>query len=458
MIAMDRRAFLLGSAALAAAPALPARAAAVPMLRAAPATAALAPEGHAKTAVWAYDGTVPGPVLRVAQGQRLRRTLENALPQPTTIHWHGVRVENAMDGVPGLTQQAVAPGESFLYDIAPPDAGTFWYHAHERSFEQVARGLYGALVVEEAEPPEVDSDEVLMLDDWRLTAGAAIDARFGAMHDRSHAGRIGNWITVNGRGEWRRPVRAGERLRLRLANAANARTFELGLRGLEGWVVALDGQPLDRPLRAERLTLASAQRADLIVDVTAEAGEEALLISFERDGGYAVASLQVSAGGARREGAPAPLPANPVPPLGDRADARLVELHMEGGAMGGLRTASAGGEMLDVRALVERGLAWSFNGVAGRPDAPLLVAERGETVRIAMRNDTAWPHAMHLHGHHFRRIGPDGRPGPLRDTELVARGETAEIAFVADNPGDWLLHCHMLEHAAAGMTTWLRVA
>ena len=126
--------------------------------------------------------------------------------------------------------------------------------------------------------------------------------------------------------------------------------------------------------------------------------------------------------------------------------------------MGGMTGALAGGEPLDIRTLVERGLVWAFNGTAGMPDAPLATLDRGETARIRMINDTAWPHAMHLHGHHFRRLGPDGRPGPLRDTTLVERGETAELAFVADNPGDWLLHCHMLEHAAAGMMTWLRVA
>jgi FtsP/CotA-like multicopper oxidase with cupredoxin domain len=113
--------------------------------------------------------------------------------------------------------------------------------------------------------------------------------------------------------------------------------------------------------------------------------------------------------------------------------------------------------MTGARELAQRGKAWAFNGRADFPDAPLLTASLGETVILRLVNETAWPHAMHLHGHHFRRIGPDGAPGPLRDTTLVSRGETADIAFVADNPGDWLVHCHMLAHAAAGMTTWLRV-
>ena len=126
--------------------------------------------------------------------------------------------------------------------------------------------------------------------------------------------------------------------------------------------------------------------------------------------------------------------------------------------MGSMREAVVDGQTMGIRQLVEKGLVWAFNGVAADlPQEPLLAASRGETVRIAMVNDTAWPHAMHLHGHHFRRLGVDGRLGPLRDTILVDREETAEIAFVADNPGSWLLHCHMLEHAASGMRTWLKV-
>lgn len=125
--------------------------------------------------------------------------------------------------------------------------------------------------------------------------------------------------------------------------------------------------------------------------------------------------------------------------------------------MGGMREAMMSGRRMEMRDLAAAGKVWAFNGIAGMPDRPLLEASRGETVRLTMVNDTAWPHAMHLHGHHFRVLGPNG-PGPLRDTTLMERGETAEIAFVADNPGDWLLHCHMLEHSAGGMMTWLRVA
>ena len=116
------------------------------------------------------------------------------------------------------------------------------------------------------------------------------------------------------------------------------------------------------------------------------------------------------------------------------------------------------GQATGIRQLVRAGLVWAMNGVAAElPREPLVAASRGETVRISMVNDTAWPHAMHLHGHHFRRLDAGGRPGPLRDTVLIDRNDTVEIAFLADNPGSWLLHCHMLEHAASGMRTWIEV-
>ena len=429
------------------------------VLHARPGTARLAPADYPETPIWGYDGRVPGPTIRVRQGERVVRRFVNGLPQPSAVHWHGIRIENSMDGVPELTQPVVQPGAEFLYDFAPPDAGTYWYHSHHRTFEQMARGLYGILVVEEPEPPVVDREEVLVLDDWRLADDASIHDSFGSLHDWAHAGRIGNWITVNGESAWSRETSRHERLRLRLVNAANARIFSLALKRLEGWVVALDGQPLPAPRAVGPLVLAPGQRVDLVVDATAGEGEEGLLVYRGREQDFTLASFTFR--GQAREArlpAPRPLPPNPVPALGDLSQARRETLRMDGGAMGRMRQAMLDGRMMGVRELAGQGKVWAFNGLAEMPDAPLLTASRGETVRLAMVNDSAWPHAMHLHGHHFRAIASDGAAGPLRDTLLLDRGETAEIAFVADNPGDWLLHCHMPGHSFSGMKTWFRVA
>lgn len=453
---LTRRAFVGSGAALAMTSAT-SFAAAPPgrVIRAAPAIVRLAPEDRPLTDIWAYGGSTPGQELRFRRGDRLAATLSNQLPQDTTIHWHGLRLPNAMDGVPDLTQKAVKPGGTFDYAFDLTDAGTYWYHSHVKGYEQVARGLHGPLIVEETSPPDVDRDLTIVLDDWRLNDDAQIHDSFGHLHDWSHAGRIGNWVTANGEIELKQPARRGERLRLRLINAANARIFSVSLKGMSGVVVALDGQPLETPIAMERMTLTPAQRADLIVDVTAD--EEALLISHERDGEYVLAGFPVTGASRARDSRVAPLQPNDVPPPGPLDGAKRVRLVMEGGAMGGLAEARLGDETLPLRDLARRGKVWAFNGRTDPPEKPFLAARRGETVVVEIINDTRWPHAMHLHGHHFRRLGADGAPGPLRDTTLVAPGARADLAFVADNPGAWLLHCHMLEHSAAGMSTWVEV-
>ena len=188
----NRRQFLAGAAGLA----LMSRAAqaAVPTLTARPGKVRIVPGDYPETDIWGYDGGVPGPEIRLGHGARLTRQLVNNLPQATSVHWHGLRIPNAMDGVPGLTQEAVEPGGRFLYDFIPPDAGTFWYHAHNRSTEQVARGLYGLLIVDETEPPEVDRDLSVVVDDWRLNDDASLAGDFDQKHDWTHSGRIGNFV------------------------------------------------------------------------------------------------------------------------------------------------------------------------------------------------------------------------------------------------------------------------
>ena len=265
-----------------------------------PATQQIAPAGYPTTDLWTINGALPGEALRLPQGDRLRVTVQNDLPQPSALHWHGIRIDNAMDGVPGITQSPIAPGARFDYDFALPDAGTYWYHSHAQAIEQVERGLQGPLIVTEADAPDVDQDLTLMLDDMRLTREAAIAEGFDNGHDLSHGGRLGNVLLTNGGMEAAYPARQGDRLRLRLINSANARIFTLGLQGLRGWIMALDGMPLPAPQDLpDRIALAPAQRVDLFVDVTAAAGEDAFLIHFDRDGGYEQARFPVSGSGTR---------------------------------------------------------------------------------------------------------------------------------------------------------------
>ncbi len=431
-----------------------------------PASVPLLGAGAPATPVWAYGGRVPGPEIRVPQGAPLRIVVENGLAQDTTVHWHGLRLPNAMDGVPYVTQDPIRPGGRFVYQFTPPDAGTFWYHPHAGGGEQQARGLYGALIVEEAEPPKVDREAVWAIDDWRLDEDGAIDESFGNGMDLSHAGRRGNVATLNGRDSTTFSVRAGERLRLRLINTANARIFALRFEGHRPVVIALDGQPV-APHEAEgaRIVLPPAGRADVILDMEGDPGARFAVVDDYNRTAYKFLDLVYQDGPPLRASpldAAMALPANPLPEP-DLADARRHEIILAGGAMGSLRSAILNGEELGIRELAGLGKVWALNGIAAhRIDMPpLLTFERGRTQVLTLRNDTAFPHPMHLHAFAFRVLSRTGRPNPRRewlDTVLLERDETAELAFVADNPGDWLFHCHILEHMEAGMNAVFRVA
>ncbi|OWY07949.1 copper oxidase [Thioclava sp. F42-5] len=451
---LTRRAVLAGMGASALTARAGGAATAPTLLTAQVAKAQIAPEGYPQTEVWSYDGTLPGPELRVAQGVRLQRRFVNKLAVPSSVHWHGIRIDNAMDGVAGLTQDAVPPGQTFDYDFRVPDAGTYWYHAHTKSMEQVARGLSGALIVEEPEAPDVDRDEVLLLDDWLLDPDTAqLEPDFTHPMDLSHGGRFGNLVGTNGHYALTLTAKRHERLRLRLINAANARIFVLRLTGLSGWQVALDGMPLPAPEAIpEELVLAPAQRVDLIVDVTSDGAEAAIERlgndqQWQRQVGFAISG---EASRTRRD-PPAVLPPNPNMDPPDLTQARPLEMKIEGGAMGRMSRNR-------MQALMQSGNFWTLAGQAGMGDTPFAKLSQGEPVRLRFVNDTAFPHAMHLHGMHFRELREDGSLGPMRDTVLTIPGRSHEIAFTADNPGKWLLHCHMLAHAAAGMTSWIKVA
>ena len=465
---MHRRTVLLSGLAAGLAGAMPrpvGASVAGARLVAAPGEAPLVvPDGPA-TAAWLYNGVSPGPLLRARQGDTLSVEVENRLGEPTTVHWHGLRVPVEQDGVPYFSQPPIAPGAKHTYELNLEDAGTFWYHPHINSSEQVGRGLNGVLIVEE--PPEAaaglgaDRDLVWAIDDWRLDDEAQI-APFGNRHDMSHGGRFGNVLTVNGSYLTRQEVRAGERIRLRLCNVSNAQSFRLVFAPLDPWVVAIDGHPVaPRRLGDEGLWLGPGQRTDLVVDIDLSPGTEARVIddAYGPDQAFEVMTWAVADDAPLRETTlppPEALPANPVRPP-DRASAMRHDLVFEGGAMGGMAEAMMNGRMMGMREIAQAGKFWAISGeVPGdlRTAKPLLALERGRTHIIRLENRTRWLHPIHLHGHSFEVADPryaGGSETVIRDTVLMAPGETTEIAFVADNPGKWMLHCHVLEHQESGM-------
>ena len=467
---MERRRFLAASAALAVLPlAHPARAlldGEPRRLELLPGSARLRPGGP-HTAIWGYDALVPGPVLRVKQGERLLVEAVNQLPEATTVHWHGLRLPNAMDGVPGLTQAPIGPGETFRYDFLPPDAGTFWYHPHFNTSAQMGRGLFGALIVEEVEPPLVDRELLWVLADWRLDGENQVVPDFAEPFDQAHDGRIGPVITLNEAVPDRVPLIAGERLRLRLVNAAQARIFALEFAGHAPVVVARDGQPcVPHAPEGGLLWLGPGMRADLILDAVGKPGESFLVLDRRKPQAAApLVTLAYDPAAVRRDSpldAPLALPPNPLgqPDLTTAEDLTLtfaggmdMAMHGQSGQGGGDHTAGA---------------AWTVNGQAMvhgpgtmHHGAPLQRLALGRTYRLELVNDSDWWHPIHLHGMHMRLLGADGQPDPRGlwlDSVLLGPRERAGVALLADNPGLWMLHCHIIQHQESGMAAVIEVA
>jgi FtsP/CotA-like multicopper oxidase with cupredoxin domain len=418
----------------------------------------LSPDQKIPTGVMYYNQSIPGPVMRLPRGLESVIVFENALDEPSSVHWHGLRIDNAMDGVPGITQAPVMPGESFEYRLRPPDAGTYWYHTHQRSWAQMALGLAGVLIVEEDHPPVVDQDLVFAVDDWRLDADMQFDGKsLGAVHDWAHGGRMGNVITVNGETEKVYPVARGERIRLRLVNIANARTMNLLFNEPNISVIAIDGQPVEPFVPADgRIRLAPGQRSDLIIDMSADPGQRSLIEVVIGEYAYEIASFEYATR-AFREQLPDTqirLEQNPLQATRLPGTFQHIPLRMQGGAMGRMRSAVYQGSEMGMRELIKHRQVWAINGIAGLSEKPLFSVRRGTAISLDVVNDNNWSHAMHIHGHHFIY---HRTPEFWRDTALFARGEEGSMRFIADNPGKWLIHCHMVEHMAGGMLTWFEV-
>ncbi|GJE39694.1 FtsP/CotA-like multicopper oxidase with cupredoxin domain [Methylobacterium persicinum] len=444
------------------APPAPAPAGDAKPFTAAPGKARLRPEPTAETAVWCFDGRSAPPVLRITLGQPVRLMLKNGTDKPLSLHWHGVRNINAMDGVGGVTQAPVPPGGEFLYAFIPPDAGTFLIRplVVGGSSEPGGRGLSGLLVVEETSPPAVDADLGLVLQDWRLEPDGSL-MPFGQTAFAAGSGRLGNVVTVNGT-----PIpqqveaRPGSRIRLRIANGCSARGTRLRFEGVKVFVAAVDGQPTDtfEPLRAT-LPFPPGTRYDLMIDLPEEEGAKASVIALIGQG-LTLASVTTK-GPKLAQARPA------VSPIGENkklpAEVKLQnalrrDIVITGGAF--LPKDAKDKPAPEPVYTGDPQKIWSINGTSANAGmAPIFSVKRGQVVVLALRNDTAFPQALHLHGHCFRLLHPldDGWEPYWLDTFQLLEGRTARIAFLADNPGKWLISATVLERFDTGLWTMFEV-
>jgi FtsP/CotA-like multicopper oxidase with cupredoxin domain len=430
---------------------------------------------------WTYDGQVPGPEIRLKEGERVRIALKNELPEATTIHWHGVDVPNPMDGVPGVTQEPVKPGGTFVYDFTATPSGTRWYHTHFQEHNQLDLGLYAPFIIEPAggDPFPFDREYTLVLDDWATGTGRPLPSTregtaggrggmggmmggmmgggmggmMGGMMGRSHTPAY-DTMTINGKAyPATEPLKVSkdERVRLRLINASADHTHVVRLAGHRLQVTHTDGNPLVRPMEVDAVPIAPSERYD--VQFVADRPGAWFLYCAEPGHSGAGEQVLVVYKGHERE--------KPDPPIEGVSDLslwryglgrgrdvlhppsrreRTFDLTLSGGMMGS-----------DV---------WTINGEQ-YPDTEPLQLRKGDRVRVRFNNMSMEAHPMHLHGQSFKVLAVNRRrlaqPIVKDSVDVEAHMGSVEIEFTAHNPGDWFLHCHKPMHMEGGMITLAKI-
>ena len=427
-----------------------------------------------KFTVWTFNGSVPGSLIRVKQGEKVTVNLKNELSEPVTIHWHGLPVPNSQDGIPGVTQNAVQPGKTFTYEFIATVPGTYWYHSHQDSVNQLDKGLYGALIVEGKNEEKADKDYTLVLDDW-ISSGETMDEMDGmsGMDMSSDNGNSSNHdmasmdmgddmsmydlYTINGKsGSSIEPLKVneGDKVRIRLINAGYL-SHNIHLHGHDFKVISTDGNPVNNPtiINNEIIRVAPGERYD--IEFTANNPGDWYLESHDDDQTAAknmVAKIQYegSTKTTDKRNFKDSLPVLDITKYGEATKSNFtlsqkynVEYTME------LNTG-----------MDKNGMVYTINGKTFPNTAPITV-KKGDLVKVTLKNlSESADHPMHLHGHTFQVLSKNGQPltgSPiLKDTLNLKPGDEYEVAFIADNPGDWMFHCHDLHHASAGMVTELK--
>jgi FtsP/CotA-like multicopper oxidase with cupredoxin domain len=417
---------------------------------------------------WTY-GEHLMPVVRVRQGDSIRAILDNALPEHTTIHWHGVRVPNAMDGVQYVTQPPVKPGTRFAYEFTPPDTGTFFFHPHCNESAQVGQGLTGVLIVEGDEAEPSDADIVMGCKDWRLKEDGTW-LPFFTSEGASRAGTFGTLRTVNAVETFTSNVPAQGDIRLRILNLDATRMMDVGVEGAEAFVIATDGNPVE-PFALHTWRLGAAMRMDVLVRAP-KAGERFVVNDyFAREPHLLGAFTAVASDRQQRPFAPRGLSAPSDIPRADLNRAERLSFIFSassGAAAAVLDSLPAGDPLAEVlmdSLCVGSKTFWAINkatwpsGDHRTLPPPLGQLEAGKSYVFELQNITPHPHPIHLHGHTFEVLSASRQQLPrfLADTVLIQPRERMEIAFVAA-PGNWMFHCHVVEHQEGGMMGWFKVA
>ena len=411
--------------------------------------------GGTVVSTWAYGATIPGTVLRATAGDRVQVAFTNDLPVPSSVHWHGLAIDNAMDGVPGVTTPEVSPGGMFAFDFVVPDPGTHWFHPHTGL--QLDRGLYAPFIIDDpAEPGGYDHEWVIALDDWTdgvgpspeeiladLKTGAGGSMMGGMMGGSADGDVTYPFFLINGR-TGNDPdalaARPGQKVRLRIINAAADTVFNLALADHDLTVTHSDGFPV-QPVKVQALRIGMGERYDATVTL----GDGVFPLVAQPVGKAGLARALIRTGGRPAPEADYRPGELGTPPL------RVQDLTAEGSAVLPARDPDSVQDLVLSGGM--GGYVWTINGRTYDQTVPLTIRE-GQAGRLRITNHSMMSHPVHLHGHSFQ-VGPAGGSGPRKDTVLLPPMAGVNVDFAATNPGNWMIHCHNAYHAEAGMMTRL---
>ncbi|APR87266.1 Multicopper oxidase [Minicystis rosea] len=407
-----------------------------------------------KTSLFNYNDLFPGPMLHARVGDRIIVHFKNDLEEETVVHWHGLRISDTMDGSPML-QNPVKPGETFTYDFVVPDAGTFWYHTHLHQIEQFERGLYGTIVVHEKDAPVFSAERLFVGDDIRLNDTNNQVAPFETSGPDVGMGRVGNMLVVNGQlvndddGPVALTIPRGAIERWRFVLATNSLAYALRIRGADARVIATDGGLLPAPFALDRVEIAPGQRYDFEVRPQADATEvvlEALIDVLDENNNVVEAPFPLARATIEGE-VQAQEPVYPAITL-PKTDVTAEELSwkLSGGVVGGKVEFTINGEA----------------GYVGEGHDHVLIHtfEQNVPVKITIDSNVSPAHPFHIHGQFFQIIARGGKPvnePGLRDTVHVRGNQPATILGYFENPGRWMVHCHISEHSEGGMMADIQV-
>ncbi len=402
-----------------------------------------------------FNGNNPAPTIRAKQGQAVRILFRNRLKEPTTIHWHGLRIPIEMDGVPFLSQPPIQPGEDFLYEFTPPDAGTFWYHPHMNSLEQLGKGLAGAIIVEEANDLGFDEEQVFLLKNWHLNKDGSF-APFTSPRNAARMGTPGSWETVNGKVKPVVEVACGSVVRLRFLNIDNTVIYKLAVENSQAMVVAVDGNPIEKPVPLQQHKIAPGMRLDIAIATPNKPGETIKVKNGKGRLLFDLVTLKTS--GSARPNPNNAIPALPLNPITMPDLTHAEQLNFLFEWEGAVTPASKDGKANPKFWTINR-RAWEGMSADNIPE-PVADLKLGKTYIFNLRNVTPHSHPIHMHGFTWLVLNSNKKKIiPYHtDTVLLEKNEVVQVAFVADNPGRWMYHCHVIEHMKTGLMGYIRVA